>query len=194
MHWFESIAFGRVAHGAAKNLGDLSLHELKQIVWRPREIRDRCLLRGRVLKAPPLMLTPTCPLSWVVFTDGACEGPDGARTGRIGGALVCPRGDADPGSLLLGEPLASMRRFVGTWITRLVSYSFLKAYGATRVADGMVQDFTRHGMELQTKSWFSRVPSASDIAGAPSRLEDSLMRDRGALKKWQSAGKLSGKS
>jgi len=140
------------------------------------------------------MLTPTCPLSWVVFTDGAYEGPDSAKTGRIGGALVCPRGDADPGSLLLGEPLASMRRFVGTWITRLVSYFFLKAYGATRVADGMVQDFTRHGMELQTKSWFSRVPSASNIADAPSRLEDSLMRDRGALKKWQSAGKLSGKS
>ena len=81
-----------------------------------------------------------------------------------------------------------MRRFVGTWITRLVSYFFLKAYGATEVADGMVQDFTRHEMELQIKSWFSRVPSASNIADAPSRLEDSLMRDRGAAKvaiSWQ---------
>ena len=48
--------------------------------------------------------------------------------------------------------------------------------------------FTRHERELQIKSWFSRVPSASNIADAPSRLEDSLMRDRGALKvaiSWQ---------
>jgi len=66
--------------------------------------------------------------------------------------------------------------------------AFLKAYGATEIADGMVQTFTEHEMDLQIKSWFARVPSASNIADAPSRHEDSELRDRGALKmaiNWQ---------
>ena len=66
--------------------------------------------------------------------------------------------------------------------------AFLKAYGATEIADGMVQTFTEHEMDLQIKSWFARVPSASNIADAPSRHEDSELRDRGALKvaiQWQ---------
>ena len=60
--------------------------------------------------------------------------------------------------------------------------AFLKAYGATEIADGMVQTFAGMEMDLQIKSWFARVPSASNIADAPSRHEDSLLRDRGALK------------
>jgi hypothetical protein len=219
LHWFESFAFGRVANGAVKTLGDLSLRGLKQIVLRPREIRDLCFLRDRVLQAPPLKLTPTCLMSWVVFTDGACEGPDGAKTGSIGGVLVCPRGTlvqffggtvpVDLMELLLSKSknpiyelevmpiLVAVLLWGATCEHAQVCWyldneagksAFLKAYGATEVADGMVQDFTRHEMELQIKSWFSRVPSASNIADAPSRLEDSLMRDRGALKvaiSWQ---------
>ena len=219
LHWFESFAFGRVANGAVKTLGDLSLRGLKQIVLRPGEIRDLCFLRDRVLQAPPLKLTPTCLMSWVVFTDGACEGPDGAKTGSIGGVLVCPRGTlvqffggqvpVDLMELLLSKsknpiyelevmPIlvaillwgATCERAQVCWYldNEAGKSAFLKAYGATEVADGMVQDFTRHEMELQIKSWFSRVPSASNIADAPSRLEDSLMRDRGAAKvaiSWQ---------
>ena len=79
LHWFELSLWGRGANEAAKILGDLSLRESIPFVLRPREIRDRCFLRDRVLKAPPLKLTPTCLMSWVVFADGACEGPDGAK-------------------------------------------------------------------------------------------------------------------
>ena len=60
--------------------------------------------------------------------------------------------------------------------------AYLKAYGATLIADGMVAAFTREEMALQIKSWFARVPSASNLADAPSRGEDSNMRDRGAVK------------
>jgi hypothetical protein len=31
-------------------------------------------------------------LSWIVFTDGACEGPDGRKEGGIGGVLIDPFG------------------------------------------------------------------------------------------------------
>jgi hypothetical protein len=60
--------------------------------------------------------------------------------------------------------------------------AFLKAYGATEIADRMVRNFTYHEMELQIKSWFARVPSASNLADAPSLLEDSYLRDQGAYK------------
>ena len=46
----------------------------------------------------------------------------------------------------------------------------------------MVRDFTYHEMELQIKSWFARVRSASNLVDAPSRLEDSYLRDQGACK------------
>ena len=60
--------------------------------------------------------------------------------------------------------------------------AYLKAYGATVIADGLVAAFTRAEMALQIKSWFARAPSASDLADAPSRGEDSNLRDRGAVK------------
>ena len=46
----------------------------------------------------------------------------------------------------------------------------------------MVTGFTLHEAELQLKSWFARVPSSSNISDGPSRHEDSMLRDRGALK------------
>ena len=49
-------------------------------------------LKERVLTAPPLTPTPACLKSWIVFTDGACEGPDNAKTGSIGGVLISPDG------------------------------------------------------------------------------------------------------
>ena len=181
-------------------------------------MRDLRFLRERVL-APPLRLTPTCLLSWVIFTDGACEGPDDRKVGSIDGVLVSPQGvlqqffggtvPEDTMALLAARSrnpiyeLEVMPVLVAAllwWQTcegsQVCWYldneagksAFLKAYGATEIADGMVQAFTEHEMELQIKSWFSRVPSASNIADAPSRHEDSMLRDRAALKmaiQWQ---------
>ena len=59
--------------------------------------------------------------------------------------------------------------------------AYLKAYGATEVADGLVAAFTEVEMVLQIKSWFVRVPSSSNLADASSRGEDSKLRDRGVL-------------
>jgi len=213
LHWFESFAFGRVANGAVKTLGDLSMRGTRQVDLKPREIRDLRFLRERVLQAPPLQLTPTCLLSWVIFTDGACEGPDGDKVGGIGGVLVSPYGalqqffgagvPEDLMALFLSRsknpiyelevmPVLVAAMLWGPQCVRAQvcwyldneagKSAFLKAYGATEIADGMVQTFAGMEMDLQIKSWFARVPSASNIADAPSRHEDSLLRDRGALK------------
>jgi hypothetical protein len=46
----------------------------------------------------------------------------------------------------------------------------------------MVDAFTAEEMRLQLKSWFARVPSLSNLADSPSRLEDKLLLDLGAVK------------
>ena len=56
----------------------------------------------------------------------------------------------------------------------------IKAYGATCLANALVSEFIRIEMSHQLKSWFGRVPSVSNIADAPSRCEDSFLRDHGA--------------
>jgi hypothetical protein len=219
LHWFESFAYGRVANGAVRTLGNLALRGSKNITLSSREVRDLRFLRERVLLAPPLRLTPTCLLSWVIFTDGACEGPEGQRVSSIGGVLVSPQGvlrqffggavPEDTMALLaarsrnpiyelevmpvlvaalLWGPACEQAQVCWYLDNEAGKSAFLKAYGATEIADGMVQAFTEHEMDLQIKSWFARVPSASNIADAPSRHEDSELRDRGALKmaiNWQ---------
>eukprot|EP00435_Cladocopium_sp_Y103_P002245 s2809_g1.t1 len=151
LHWFESFAFGRIANRAVKTVGEISLRGIRHVSLSPTDMASLRFLKDRVLQAPPLKITPACLRSWILFTDGACEGPDGAK--------VCWYLDNDAGRS-----------------------AFIKAYGATQIADGMVEAFTEHEMNLQIRSWFARVPSASNIADAPSRNEDSFLRDRGAVK------------
>ena len=40
LHWFESFAYGRVANGAVRTLGNLALRGSKNITLSPREVRD----------------------------------------------------------------------------------------------------------------------------------------------------------
>ena len=92
LHWFESFAFGRVANSAVKVLGDLALSGRRKIDLTDSQMTSLRFLCERVLTAPPLSITPSCLLSWIVFTDGACEGPDGRKEGGIGGVLIDPFG------------------------------------------------------------------------------------------------------
>ena len=92
MRWFESFAFGRVANGAVKALGRLALGGKKNVKLSRVDLRLLSFLKDRVLVAPPLVITPSCLLSWIVFTDGACEGAEGMRVGSVGGVLVSPWG------------------------------------------------------------------------------------------------------
>ena len=184
MHWFESFAFG---NGAVKILGDLSLRGAKNVRLGPKDIKALRFLKERVLMAPPLNLTPTCLLTWVVFTDGACEGHEDQKVGSIGGVLVDPYGrvtqffgdepPADLMELLLKRsknPIYELevmpvlvaillwgRQFQGSQVCWYLDNeasrsAFLKAYGATEVADGLVAAFIEAEMASQIKSWFAR--------------------------------------
>ena len=48
--------------------------------------------------------------------------------------------------------------------------------------------FTEEEMKLQIKAWFARVPSFSNLADSPSRLEDDFLLKLGSVKgpiNWQ---------
>eukprot|EP00435_Cladocopium_sp_Y103_P036933 s3503_g9.t1 len=71
----------------------------------------------------------------------------------------------------------------------------IKAQGATVIAGTMVGAFANEEMRLQIKSWFARVPSLSNFADSPSRLEDQLLLSLGAVKgpiDWQAVANILG--
>ena len=52
LHWFESFAFGRVANGAVKTLGNLSLKKSKKVHLSDHEVRDLQFLWERFFFRP----------------------------------------------------------------------------------------------------------------------------------------------
>ena len=179
-------------------------------------------LHDRVVVAPPLKITPSCLRRWLVFTDGACEGPDEAKRGSVGGVLINPDGMIVSffGGMVPGPIMDALLKTSRNpiyelevlpvlissrlWAAKLATFQVcwyldneaarsacIKAYGATSIADRLVNAFVCDETEYQIKSWFGRVPSPSNIADAPSRCEDSFLRDRGVAKEcidWQGLG------
>ena len=58
----------------------------------------------------------------------------------------------------------------------------IRGAGATQLADRIIQHICEIESQLQLKSWFSRVPSHSNISDGPSRLEFGLLDSLGCLK------------
>ena len=91
MQWFEGYAFGRVARYSLKALGDLSLRRQKQVALSDKEVRAVEFLIQPVSEAKAKEIGPVSLDTFLIFTDGACEG-DSSRVGSIGGVLIGPSG------------------------------------------------------------------------------------------------------
>ena len=52
-----------------------------------KEIKTLTFLRNRVLSAPPTKIQATSLRTWLVFSDGACEGEDN-KLGTVGAVLI----------------------------------------------------------------------------------------------------------
>ena len=92
MQWFEGYVFGRTAQRCVQTVGELSLRSSRSSTLTCYELKCFKDLQERVLQAPPIEITPRVLDTWIVFTDGACEGSD-SKTGSIGGVLVDPFGN-----------------------------------------------------------------------------------------------------
>ena len=91
MQWFEGYAFGRVAQYSLKVLGEISLQRRQCVDLSDEELMAIKFLVKRVSEAQSIHISPIFLETFLVFTDGACEG-DETKTGSVGGVLVDPSG------------------------------------------------------------------------------------------------------
>ena len=210
MQWFEGYAFGRVAQHSLKVLGDLALQQQKTVQLSDAQVVAIDFLVKRVSEASAVSVTSTFLDTFLIFTDGACEGED-TKVGSIGGVLVNPVGaccehfscsvprklmedalktSANPIYEL--ELLPVMVAFVlwGSWIksTHTVVYldndaaraALCRGYGSTITAQNIVQCTMNAECRLELKTWFARVPTHSNLADGPSRLECNEIEQLGS--------------
>ena len=200
MQWFETFAQGRVANSAVKKLGDLAFTGKKRVQLNDKDRSSLLFLRDRILNAPPLCIEKSTLETWIVFVDGACEGSD-ELVGSIGGVLMSPTGrlihhfssvapecfmtacnySLNPiYELELLPMLASVLVWGHMWKgCEVVFYgdndaarsSLIAGRSSTRIGEKIISAFVELEVSLQIKSWFSRVPTSSNIADGPSRLD-----------------------
>ena len=58
--------------------------------------------------------------------------------------------------------------------------SLIKGYSAVRVSSTLIGMFWLLELETESLTWFSRVPSASNVADGPSRIDFSITAALGA--------------
>ena len=209
MQWFETFSQGRIANAAVKKLGDLAFLGRKTVQLSMDDKASLLFLRDRVLNAPPVCIEGSSLSTWVIFVDGACEGQDN-MVGSIGGVLMSPSGrlvhhfssraskrfmkacdySLNPiyelellpmlVALLLWGELLKGSQVVLYGDNDAARASFVAGRASTQVGELIMSSFVSHELQLQLKVWFSRVPTASNIADGPSRLDCELVEKLGS--------------
>ena len=212
LQWFESFAHGRTAQQALRVISRIaSTGRIKEDLTQ-FELSVISFLKDRVLRAPPTRIQSTNLKTWLVFSDGACEG-DNNKVGTIGGVLISPDGipchyfsEVVPERWMryfLSEsehPIFELELLpvwcaVCTWRHLLmhcqcVFYldneaakgALIHAATSTGAGKTILQMFVQEEMDLQIKVWFSRVPTSSNISDDPSRLKTQEMDALGVAK------------
>jgi len=206
--WFENFVCGRQANFLISSLGKY-MSESKALVPVGNDLRgvlERILQRVEASK--PVEVSKKILETWILFTDGACESQSSVGGVLISprGQPVAMFGDTLPSELeeafyqnsahpiyeveLL--PLFISIFLLGSWVdkSQVVCYldndaarwGLIKGSGATKVADAIIQLVCESEAALQLKSWFSRVPSHSNISDEPSRLRFDRLLSLGCRK------------
>jgi hypothetical protein len=162
----------------------------------------------RVETSKPVEVSRRILETWLLFTDGACENkssvggvlvsPRGQPIAMFGDTLpaeferVFYQNSAHPIYEVELLPLLISIFLWGSWIDKaqFVCYldndaarsGLIKGSGATKLADAIIQLFCESEATLQLKSWFSRVPSHSNISDGPSRLQFEPLLSLGCLR------------
>jgi ribonuclease HI len=201
MQWFEGYAFGRIAQHSLKILGELSLRQQRVVTMNENELSAINFLLSRVQSAEAISITTTMLDNYLIFTDGACEGDagksgsvGGVLVGPNGQVLEHFSSEVPTSymNLLLENSenpiyeleLLPVHIALLLWSHRLrsshvVMYldndaaraALCKGYGATDAAQGIVQKVMERECCCELKTWFARVPTHSNIADGPSRLQ-----------------------
>ena len=201
MQWFEGYAFGRIAQHSLKVLGELSLRQQRFVSLNESEMSAINFLLSRVKSAEAIRITTTLLDNYLIFTDGACEGDTektgsvgGVLVGPNGQVLEhfssrVPSSYMDSLLEASDNPIYELELLpvhiaLSLWSHRLQSShvvmyldndaaraAMCKGYGATVAAQRIVQKVMETECSCELKTWFARVPTHSNIADGPSRLQ-----------------------
>ena len=92
LQWYESFAGGRLSQQALRTISSLASCGWTQKTLSSLELKAIEFLRDRVLSAPPMRIQSTNLRTWLVLSDGACEGEQN-KEGTLGAILVNPEGE-----------------------------------------------------------------------------------------------------
>ena len=205
LQWFESFAQGRIAQQALMVIGRIASSGRKKETLTGFELNALAFLRDRVLGAPPTKIQSTNLATWIIFSDGACEG-EVQKQGSIGAVLVSPAGQVvryfselvpqkfmeffllDSAHPIFELELLPVLCALHAW-KDLIGHCQCVFYLDNEAAKGalvrattcrvpgraILQSFIEEEMACQVKVWFSRVPTSSNISDAPSRLDTGEM-------------------
>lgn len=207
LQWFETFASGRIAQQALRNLSKLTSTGRKSEALTALELDNINFLRRRVVGAPPICIRTTCLDTWFVFSDGACEGDEktgslGSVLISPCGIPVEFISEKVPDQwmelFLQGSkhPIYELE-LLPVWISLIEWEGHLKnsqcvfyldneaargslISGSSSQSQGavLVKAFVLTEMNCQVKVWFARVPTSSNIADGPSRLDTKEMESR----------------
>ena len=212
LQWYESFANGRVAQQAFRVVSNVASIHRKGQQLSDMEVKALKFLRLRVLNAPPTIIQSTNLRTWLIFSDGACEGEED-KLGSIGAILVDPEGkvfryfsEVVPGKLMdrfleqTKHPIFELE-LLPVWCALFTWSGFLQnslavfyldnegakaalINGATSTENGrlIIQQFVLKELQIQMRVWFSRVPTSSNLADAPSRLECEELDSLGVIR------------
>ena len=209
LQWFETFSHGRVAQQSLKVISSMASAGRQKESMGAKEVGALKFLKDRVLSAAPTKVMAANLQTWYIFSDGACEGEDtklgsiGAVLVNDAGQAVSFFSEQVPKQwmdIFLAEskhPVFELELLPVTvalhvWEKELqycqgVFYLDNEAAkgaliaGATPSGNGswLVRSFTVREMQCQLKVWFARVPTSSNVADKPSRLDVSELTAEG---------------
>eukprot|EP00435_Cladocopium_sp_Y103_P051887 s469_g16.t1 len=219
MIFFEGYTFGRVANSSVKALGRFCTGPSVERPLDDDMTRALRFLGARVVEGKPLKIERALHTTWLVFTDGACdpEAGTGSVGGMIydpNGQCLRFFGEAVPPEImkdllsrsknpiheleilpvfiaadLWGDmyPHAQVVYYIDNESSRM---AHIKGTGETLRASMIIEQFVKIEFDAQHRVWFGRVPSYSNPADSPSRLDFTQALRLGATRtsvNWEKA-------
>ena len=218
LQWFETFSHGRVAQQSLKVISGMTSAGRQKERLGPREMAALQFLKDRVLSAAPTKVMAANLRTWYIFSDGACEGEEtkigsiGAVLVNADGQAVSffseqvPEQWMDmfmaeskhpvfelellPVTVALHVWDAELKYCQGVFSLDNEAAKGALIAGSTPSSNGswLVRSFTIREMQCQLKVWFARVPTSSNVADKPSRLDVSELTAEGVSRvtiKWE---------
>ncbi|CAE7280308.1 NaCP60E [Symbiodinium sp. CCMP2592] len=201
MVFFEGYSFGRVSNQAVRSLSRACKHTNSAVPLNALHRSALHILIERTKSAEPLRIQPCLRATWFLFTDGACEAdrswggiggvlfaPNGSCAGYFGESVPDdlmkqllsfsknPIFELEIAPILIAydlwKGLVQGAQLVCYLDNEGARYSCIRCFADTSsVADDWVRGILDLESQARVNMWYGRVPTSSNIADGPSRLE-----------------------